>query len=232
MPGADLIKFIFSTPHKQINKCSGLLKGTLPRYFRAESLFLKLMQTGNLTGILEESKTIPSEFLGREVTLDFFLPVNIDEPSAISLLLINDGQNMHELGLGRMLEELRAVGAISPVLCVAIHAGAERKLEYGVASQQDYLGRGSKAGLYTHFILQELLPFIRDNYKLTMFRQTVFAEIFFRRVDSSLCIQSVEDGFYEQYICSTINKPLDLFSVCRCHLIKSNRAKSRVVYIR
>ncbi|RYF86551.1 MAG: esterase, partial [Chitinophagaceae bacterium] len=131
---------------------------------------MKLMQTGNLTGIHEENKSIQSEFLGREVTVDFFLPLNIDDPSTISLLLINDGQNMQELGLTPMLEELMAMGAISPVLCVGIHAGPERKLEYGVASQPDYLGRGSKAGLYSDFVLQELLPFIRHNYQLTTFR--------------------------------------------------------------
>ena len=93
----------------------------------------------------------------------------------MSLLLINDGQNMKELGLASILENLYAEKAITPLLCVAIHAGSQRKMEYGVASQTDYLGRGAKAGFYTSFILRELLPFIRDTYKITSFKERAFA---------------------------------------------------------
>jgi enterochelin esterase-like enzyme len=133
------------------------------------------MHTGKANGILEEAKTIRSRFLEREMRLDFFLPRNISESSDLSLLLINDGQNMQELGLREILHELIITEAISPVLCVAIHAGIERKHEYGIASQNDYLGRGSKAGSYTDFIVRELMPFVRDTFPLNDFRNTAFA---------------------------------------------------------
>jgi enterochelin esterase-like enzyme len=133
------------------------------------------MQPVNVSGILLENRSILSVFLAREVKVDFYLPKNVANPSDLSLLLINDGQNMKELGLATILENLYAENAIKPLLCVAIHAGGQRKMEYGVASQADYLGRGDKAGFYTSFISRELLPFIRDTYKITSFKERAFA---------------------------------------------------------
>jgi enterochelin esterase-like enzyme len=133
------------------------------------------MQPANVLHILLESTTILSAFLEREVKVDFYLPKNVSDPSAMNLLLINDGQNMRELGLAGILENLYADNAIKPLLCVAIHAGADRKMEYGVASQADYLGRGAKAGLYTSFIIKELLPYLKDTYKIPSFKEKAFA---------------------------------------------------------
>ena len=104
------------------------------------------MQPVNQSGILIESRSLLSVFLGREVKIDFYLPKNVADPSEMSLLLINDGQNMKEVGLAGILENLYAKKAILPLLCVAIHTGSQRKMEYGVASQKDYLGRGANAG--------------------------------------------------------------------------------------
>ncbi len=122
------------------------------------------MQAANLSGILIENTVIHSQFLHRDVKVDFFLPRNIIVPSEISLLLINDGQNMKELGLRKILENLYAKDLITTVLCVAIHASHDRKMEYGTAIQADYLGRGAKAGLYTLFITHELLPVIKNKF--------------------------------------------------------------------
>lgn len=140
-----------------------------------ESLFLKIMQPVNTATILVEKRTLLSVFLGREVVIDFFLPRNVADPASMSLLLINDGQNMEEMGLQEILEGLYAEQAITPVLIAAIHTGSQRKMEYGIASQPDYLGRGAKAGAYTYFIIRELLPFIRDSYKIASFKERAFA---------------------------------------------------------
>lgn len=140
-----------------------------------EILIFEAMQLVNVSGILSENAVLASEYLQREVIVDFFLPKNVSDPSAMSLLLINDGQNMKELGLEEILNQLYAENEIRPLLCAAIHTGKERKLEYGVASQADYLSRGVRAGLYTSFIMEELLPYIRDNYSLPHFREKAFA---------------------------------------------------------
>ena len=118
--------------------------------------------------------TIKSEFLRREVKVDFYLPQNVADPSQMSLLLINDGQDMEKMGFESILEKLYADNAITPLLCVAIHCGPERRMEYGVAGIPDYKDRGAKADLYTSFIFEEF-PFIRKKYAVPSFREKAFA---------------------------------------------------------
>ena len=133
------------------------------------------MPTANVSGVLIENSIFTSTFLAREVKLDFYLPRNVADPSQMTLLLINDGQDMEKLGLATMLEDLYARNLIQPILCVGIHASTERKMEYGTAHQADYLGRGAKAGLYTSFIIEELLPFIHKKYFVESFKEKAFA---------------------------------------------------------
>ncbi len=133
------------------------------------------MQLGNVPGLLIEDTLIQSGFLQRHVRADFYLPLNVTDPSQMSLVLINDGQDMEKLKLATILEELYAEDLIEPLLCVAIHATEERRMEYGVARQPDYKDRGSKAGHYTSFILDELMPFIKKKYNLLAFKERVFA---------------------------------------------------------
>ena len=66
-----------------------------------------------------------------------------------------------ELGLKKILTDLQNI--IEPVVCVAIYASEQRKTEYGVAMQTDYLGRGAKAGLYTSFVTKES-PRLKPGY--------------------------------------------------------------------
>ena len=133
------------------------------------------MQAANVSAILVENASIKSRFLQREVKIDFYLSMNITDLLQMSLLLINDGQDMEKAGLQKILEQLYSEKIIGPLLCVAIHAGAERKMEYGVVSQKDYKGRGAKAGLYTSFIMEELIPFIKDKYMISSFFEKSFA---------------------------------------------------------
>ena len=129
----------------------------------------------NTSGILIENTFLPSARLERDVIIDFYLPKNVADPSEISLLLINDGQNMVELGLEKIIEQLYSEKAITPLICAAIHAGEERKMEYGTAHSKDYKGRGAKADQYTSFIFDELLPFIKTTYRLPYFKEKAFA---------------------------------------------------------
>jgi predicted alpha/beta superfamily hydrolase len=71
---------------------------------------------------------------------------------------------MDEMRFAEILEEFHSTNKSSQVFCAAIHAGKERKSEYGVSSQADYRGRGDKADLYTFFVLEELVPFIKIEY--------------------------------------------------------------------
>ncbi|MES1224442.1 MAG: alpha/beta hydrolase-fold protein [Bacteroidota bacterium] len=133
------------------------------------------MQLLNGPGILAEKKFIESKLLKRRVEVDFFLPKNVPDPSQLNLLVINDGQNLSEMNFQSVLENLYADKVITPLLCAGVYAGKERKMEYGVASQPDYLGRGADAGLYTSFLLEELLPFIYKNYSIESFKEKTVA---------------------------------------------------------
>lgn len=115
------------------------------------------MHTANVSGVLVENSSLKSDYLDREVMIDYYIPSNFPSQGQLNLLLINDGQDMTELGLQKILGNLYSRNSIEPVFCVAIHAGLERKMEYGIAAQPDFKGRGAKAGLYTSFILHELM---------------------------------------------------------------------------
>jgi enterochelin esterase-like enzyme len=125
--------------------------------------------------LLKEELELESKFLGRDVKVDFYLPANVHHSSDISLLLINDGQDLKKLGLEKMLQEMYHQELISPLLCVGIHAGKARKSEYGTSKILDYKGRGDKAEAYTKFVFEELLPFIRTNYLIPEFKEKAFA---------------------------------------------------------
>jgi enterochelin esterase-like enzyme len=133
------------------------------------------MHAVDLSCLLTENTIIQSRFLHREVKIDFFIPKKVGDQSEVSALLINDGQNMKELGLKEILDNLYSQNQVGPLLCVGIYAGQERKLEYGTAIQADYLGRGAKAGLYTLFVMHELLPLIKKRFHHFRFTDKAFA---------------------------------------------------------
>jgi enterochelin esterase-like enzyme len=103
--------------------------------------------------------------LGRVVRLDVVLPPGFDAAAAqpYPVLYLNDGQDLQRLCLPATLNYLYKRGALRPFVLVAVHA-ADRLQEYGVAARPDYLGRGSRAGHYTEFVLKELLPYVQAHY--------------------------------------------------------------------
>jgi len=129
----------------------------------------------NLTNILIERTSLYSKLLERDVIIDVYLPNNVAQPENLGLLLINDGQDLQTMRFEDILDELLQQDKIDPVVCIGIHCGPERKMEYGVANQADYKGRGAKAGAYTNFIFDELLPLIHTTYNVPSFREKSFA---------------------------------------------------------
>ena len=117
--------------------------------------------------IIIEQKQIRSVYLKRDVVVDFYIPANI-KPSKLSLLLINDGQDLVKMNFAKMLDELLLSRQIAPVLCIGIHAG-ERMVEYGTAQVLDYKGRGANSLAYQKFLLEELLPLVHIVYKVEKF---------------------------------------------------------------
>jgi enterochelin esterase-like enzyme len=148
------------------------------------------------TNILQETLVLESRHLERSVQVDFFLTkasgpgggisetdggngrgamVAGEGMDGVSLLLINDGQELGRLGLAGILDELQESGNFSPLLCAGIYAGPDRKQEYGTACRPDYQGWGAKAGSYARFVMEELIPAIRHKYAVTSFKEKAFA---------------------------------------------------------
>ena len=128
-----------------------------------------------IDNIIVEKKKIESRFLNREVGFDAYLPVNVSHPEKMELLLINDGQDLPKMPFDEIFSELLQRGKVKPLVCVGIYCGEDRKMEYGMAGKPDYKGWGAKAGLYTRFILEELIPYISNTYYLPSIPTISFA---------------------------------------------------------
>lgn len=133
------------------------------------------MSTEKTANILVEQHIISSLFLGREVIVDLYLPSNTKRPENLSLLLINDGQDLVTMNFEEILDVLYEKNDIKDLLCAGIHCSKDRKNEYGTAGILDYKGRGARAALYNRFIFEELLPFIRKVLFISSFKEKSFA---------------------------------------------------------
>ncbi|HEU0065363.1 MAG TPA: alpha/beta hydrolase-fold protein [Flavisolibacter sp.] len=123
----------------------------------------------------EERKLIESHFLKRKITVDFYIPSQISENQDLSLLLINDGQNLPEMNFISIIEQLHCSHKMSPLVYIGIHAGKERKNEYGTAARLDYEGRGKHSKQYQQFILNELIPHIQYELSIKAFSKIATA---------------------------------------------------------
>jgi esterase/lipase superfamily enzyme len=127
------------------------------------------------TTICTEQRVVYSEFLERDVITDVYLPTVLVKAKDVSLLLVNDGQDLRKMDFGSIIDPMVATGTIAPIMVVAIHCGAERMMEYGTICRADYKGRGAKAGLYNKFVFDELLPFIKQEFGIVSFKEKSFA---------------------------------------------------------
>src|SRR6202012_3301244 len=124
--------------------------------------------------ITENNITIKSEVLKRDVECTLLIPDDNEITEPLNLLLLNDGQELPNLGFKETLEDLINSNRIKPVLAVGIHANEDRLQEYGTANKPDFKKRGSKAALYTAFITKELLPAINKLTGIEKFNITAY----------------------------------------------------------
>ncbi|MBP6431206.1 MAG: esterase [Ferruginibacter sp.] len=133
------------------------------------------MMKEQLQKVIIEQHTISSKKLLRDVIIDVYLPNEISDYNGMPLLLVNDGQDLVTMKFENILENLYAESNIPALFAVGIHCASDRKNEYGTAKYLDYKGRGAKAALFTKFIFEELLPFIRKTYAVKSFREKAYA---------------------------------------------------------
>jgi enterochelin esterase-like enzyme len=78
---------------------------------------------------------------------------------------MNDGQDYAALGLEKIISEAYRDKGMIPFLYVGLETDHHRMHDYGTACTADYKGRGEKAGLYSRFIIEELIPFLKKEYR-------------------------------------------------------------------
>jgi len=140
-----------------------------------ETFIFDAMLLENLSHILIEQRAIASTHLKRIVIVDCYLPKNILNPNELSLLVINDGQDLEDMPLAPILNGLLSSGQIEPLFCVGLHCNKYRREEYGTASMTDYAGRGTKSKAHQLFITEELIPFLQKEYSVESFKQKAIA---------------------------------------------------------
>lgn len=121
---------------------------------------------------------LSSATLGRDVVYEVYLPAgyNAKTKAPYPLVLFNDGQDLLRMHFAKILEKLAAEKHFPPIVAVGIHASERRIREYGTAHQPDYKGRGDLAAQYTRFILEELLPDLQAQFRVSTHpKNTAFA---------------------------------------------------------
>ncbi len=124
--------------------------------------------------VITETHSLLSKCLEREVTIRIFYDARTFQSDEVSLLLINDGQDLAVMNFEKILNDLYNADEIKPLLFAGIDCGNDRRNEYGTAKFLDYKGRGTKAILYNRFIFEEMLPFIRTTYSIHNFKEQSF----------------------------------------------------------
>lgn len=138
-------------------------------------MYISFQHNSAASFITQHSFKIYSEYLERNVCFDVYKPCLNIAPESWKLLFINDGQDLQKMSFTTLLENEYGSHALKPLLCIGVHSTSQRLMEYGVAQQPDYKGRGAKAFLYTQFIVQELYPFLMAQYGITPFNEKAFA---------------------------------------------------------
>lgn len=107
--------------------------------------------------------------LGRDVDLDVFLPPDYakNRDKKYPICLLNDGQDLPRMDFRGILRWLYQRNRIPHIIVVGVRCGPERMREYGTAAQPDYKGRGDRAGVYRNFLIDELLPFLHDKFRVS-----------------------------------------------------------------
>jgi enterochelin esterase-like enzyme len=128
-----------------------------------------------LPTVIKTAHHIKSNFLNRTVDIEIFSPDNLLGNERVNLLLLNDGQDLEQMDIENTLSHLYETWTIEPTIVVGIKASTDRLLEYGIAHRPDFKKRGSKAHLYTDFVIKELIPYVQREVDLTINGKRAFA---------------------------------------------------------
>lgn len=130
--------------------------------------FEKIFGAGKKLSYEVQEHWISSWFLQRKVFLNVYIPSNYLKKKRLvyPVIFFNDGQDMEALKMEKTLNEMIQKRAIRPAIIVAIHAG-NRMHEYGTVTIKDYKNRGHQSEAYQQFVMEELLSFMQNNFRIS-----------------------------------------------------------------
>lgn len=106
--------------------------------------------------------------LGHARPIYVYLPPGYHSSSrTYPVLYVNDGQDREALRLHQTLAHLFARKQIRPLIVVAIPTGDHRLQEYGTAIAPNAQGLGARAGQYSDFVTDELMPRVASQFRTT-----------------------------------------------------------------
>lgn len=129
--------------------------------------FLKKMYFSQKKVEIRQYLDLNSKYLGRKVQIDVYLPIQYYQHSEkqFPVIWFNDGQDLPRMKFKKQMRRFLKEYPTHPFIAVGIYANENRLQEYGTAKQLDYKKRGNQSGAYQQFILEELMPFIRNKYR-------------------------------------------------------------------
>ncbi len=109
-----------------------------------------------------------SKYLDRTVTFRFMAPADYWEAShRFPVLLMNDGQDFTAMKLEKTFSSAYESNVVRPFIYIGLECNENRMQEYGTASSADFKGRGGRAKAYSRFIIEEFLPFLKKEFKVS-----------------------------------------------------------------
>ncbi len=109
-----------------------------------------------------------SKNLKRKVVFRWVAPADYQaEGGAFPVLLMNDGQDFRAMTLENTLINAFNDATLSPFIYIGIETDHRRMQEYGIAGSPDYKGRGDRATAYSKFIVEEFIPFLKREFKVS-----------------------------------------------------------------
>lgn len=109
-----------------------------------------------------------SKNLDRWVRFRFVAPPDYGKSNKpFPVLLMNDGQDFIPMNLEATLTKAYLTRGMGPFVYVGIECNENRIREYGTASSADFKGRGDRAKRYSKFVMEEFVPFLKKEFKIS-----------------------------------------------------------------
>ncbi len=117
------------------------------------------------TDIMMLKGSFLSRNLERKVSFRLAAPGNFKTAQKpFPVLLMNDGQDFLGMGLEQTLINTFRNKHIQPFIYIGIETNDNRIHDYGTISRADFKGRGGNAHLYSKFIVEEFVPFLKSEF--------------------------------------------------------------------